>query len=96
MGKLIAVASLIAIIAVASFLYWLSPWAMGGLKSGFSWSEMDWDQNGSTSASELIDAIDIDTRVVEENGQQCLEYFALKDGMPVKVTCPVPERYLSL
>jgi hypothetical protein len=56
-------------------------------KRGYSIETMDWNQDGRTSISELIDSMDIETRKVMYNGRWCLEYFRLKDGLPVKTTC---------
>lgn len=56
-------------------------------KQGYSQSEMDWDQNGSTSISEFIQASDVGKRSVEKNDQACAEYFAYKDGLPIKTIC---------
>ena len=57
-------------------------------QQGYDWSEMDWNQDGSTTISEFIVSTDIGIRTVQQNGQECTEYFAYKDGLPVKVICP--------
>ena len=57
------------------------------VRTSYSLETMDWNQDGRTSISELIDSIDIKTRKVVFNGRRCLEYFRLKDGLPVKRTC---------
>ena len=50
--------------------------------------DMDWDADGFTSPSDLLRASDIGRHEVTQDGLTCLEYFALKDGLPVKVVCP--------
>lgn len=57
------------------------------VKRGYSLETMDWNQDGRTSTSERIDSMDIEKRKVMVNGRWCLEYFRLKDGLPVKRTC---------
>lgn len=48
-----------------------------------SWGEMDWDRNGTTSLFELIESSDIGKRVISVKGEDCTEYFSLKDGLPL-------------
>jgi hypothetical protein len=56
--------------------------------NGYSWEEMDWNKDGSTSFSELIESSDVGKRAVEVDGKNCVEYFAFKDGLPLKTVCP--------
>jgi hypothetical protein len=56
--------------------------------SGLSWKEMDFDRDGRTSIGEFLEAGDVGTREVRRNGRACTEYFLLKDGRTVKVSCP--------
>ncbi len=55
--------------------------------SRYSWKEMDWNGDGSTSISELIESSDIGKRTIRRKGQLCTEYYSMKDGLPVKVVC---------
>jgi hypothetical protein len=57
-------------------------------KKGYSWIEMDWNQDGSTTIAEFFESSDIDTRSITKNGRECVEYFSFKDGLTVKVVCP--------
>ena len=57
-------------------------------ESGLRWHEMDFNHDGTTSLGEFLEAGDVNTRPVVRNGRRCTEYFLLKDGMPVKVSCP--------
>ncbi|MCL2656180.1 MAG: hypothetical protein FWD62_01960 [Betaproteobacteria bacterium] len=91
MGKvkrLIAVASILAIVVVTGLAILI-------LRTGYTIQEMDWDSNGKTTISEMLRAIDIGRRPIMKEGQECQEYFHFKDGLPVRVVCPVaPERAL--
>lgn len=57
-------------------------------KKGYSWVEMDWNQDGSTTISEFFESSDIGTRPINNDGRKCIEYFSFKDGLTVKVICP--------
>ena len=54
-------------------------------RSEYPLTHMDWNNDGFTSPSEIADPVDIGRRI----SGKCLEYFSLKDGMPVKTVCPV-------
>jgi len=62
-----------------------------GLRHGYAWSDMDWNLDGATSASELIAANDIGMRWVGYGDSRCKEYFSLKDGLPLRTICAVDE-----
>ncbi|GFZ69258.1 hypothetical protein PSE10B_57800 [Pseudomonas amygdali pv. eriobotryae] len=88
MGKVIAKYSLMAlsvllflILIYASFKAYLS-WSQG-----YSWQEMDWYQRGNTSIMDFFDASEIGKREVTIDGNVCIEYYAYKDGLPIKTTC---------
>ena len=52
-----------------------------------SWSNMDWDESGSTSLGELADTIDYGVRS-GPGASSCREVYRLKDGTTVKTICP--------
>ncbi len=54
---------------------------------GYSWAEMDWNQDGSTSLSEFFASCDIGLRPVTVDDKECVEYFSYKDGAPIKIVC---------
>jgi hypothetical protein len=60
----------------------------GSLEHGYSWKEMDWNQDGTTSIGEFFAASDIGKREVILDNKKCIEYFAYKDALPVKTVCP--------
>ncbi len=57
------------------------------LSKGYPWEEMDWNNNGSTSPWEFLQASDIGMRQVKRNGSNCKEYYAYKDGLTLKQDC---------
>lgn len=57
-------------------------------RQGYSWSEMDWSQKGSTSIADFFAASDIGRKEVRLNGVLCIEYYSYKDGLPIKQVCP--------
>ena len=48
---------------------------------------MDLDKNGFVSPSEADYISSSGQRVVIINGSACIEYFAYKDGLSVKIVC---------
>lgn len=50
-------------------------------------NEADLDRDGHVSWTEAGYIADRGTRLVVLDGRQCTEYFAFKDGMPIKVVC---------
>jgi hypothetical protein len=68
---------------------YLSCLAIASVRQGYSWQEMDWDQKGYTSISDFLAASDTGKRdIVTKDGRRCTEYYAYKDGLPVKTVCP--------
>ena len=62
--------------------------AFSSFSHGYSWQEMDWNQDGTTSITEALDGSDIGKREVIRYQKKCIEYYAYKDGLPVKMVCP--------
>jgi len=56
----------------------------------FTYSEMDLNNNGIVGFSEAMYFADYGTKEIKEGSKQCTEYFALKDGLPLKVVCHEP------
>ena len=61
--------------------------AISSFKQDYSWQEMDWNQDGNTTIGEFFAASDIGKREVTQDGRKCMEYYAYKDGLSVKVVC---------
>lgn len=56
-------------------------------KLPFTYSEMDLNSNGILGFSEVMYFAEYNTKEVKEGKKQCTEYYALKDGLPLKVIC---------
>jgi hypothetical protein len=61
--------------------------ALGSLARGYGWREMDWNSDGRTTLSEFLASADIAKRSVQRGQDVCWEYYALKDGFPVRTDC---------
>jgi hypothetical protein len=48
---------------------------------------MDWNENGWTGVGEILVAENISRRPILQDSRRCVEYFRLKDGLPVRVSC---------
>lgn len=69
-------------------LAFLGFFVFGSLAQRYAWSEMDWDSDGKTTPSEFLAAADIGRREAISAPEGCTEYYAYKDGMPVRIDCP--------
>lgn len=56
--------------------------------SPLTYAELDLNRDGHVGFSEAEYAASFGERMVEEKDQKCTEYFAYKDGLPLKVVCP--------
>lgn len=54
----------------------------------YPYGDMDWNHDGKTSFSELLDATDIGRQELQIGEDKCTRYFAYKDGQTIKVICP--------
>ena len=89
MGKIISNFGTVAIaIFIVGGLY-LGFRSIAAFRQGYSWKEMDWNNDGATSISEFFAASDIGARYVNINGKNCRQFYAYKDGLPVKTDCPL-------
>lgn len=80
----------LAVISVAAIGFPIAYFLLvvtASLRQGYSWSEMDWTQAGSTSLSDFLAAADIGKREVITADQRCTEYYAYKDGLAIKTVC---------
>ena len=87
MGKIKPLIIIIAA-AVCLLVTYFAFRAISSLKQGYSWQEMDWQHRGKTSLSDFFAASDIGKREVIQENKKCIEYYAYKDGLPVKTVCP--------
>ncbi len=84
-------ASLATMLVVYIFLR-----GVGVFLHGYSWGEMDWNGDGITTVIEFFEAIDIGRRDVVVDGNRCVEYFAFKDGLAVRIDCHDEKRRSQL
>ncbi len=73
---------------------------VGAFASGRAWywllclplpmtfAEVDRNRDGVVSFIEASYVSSSGTREVQQDGRRCVEYYALKDGLPLKVVCP--------
>lgn len=87
MGKMIGIILVVAGIGCAAYFIFrgVSSW-----RQGYTMEEMDWLQRGSTSIADFFAASDIGKREIQKDGTTCIEYYAYKDGLPIKLMCPKP------
>jgi hypothetical protein len=53
-----------------------------------TWGELDLNKNGEVTFGEASYAASFGERTIQVDDKQCTEYFAYKDGLPLKVVCP--------
>ena len=56
-------------------------------RTGYTWTERDWNGDGSTSIAEYLHSTNVGTRPVTSRGRLCREFFEIESGRPVRVTC---------
>ena len=83
--RLVAIVCAAIVLAIIAYPITRS---IASFRQGYSLAEMDWNQKGSTTLSDFLEASDIGKREVLKDGKKCVEYYAYKDGMPVKTVCP--------
>lgn len=81
-GKILLLVGFIPVGSYFLLLGWLF------YASPLTYMEMDFNKDGTVSLSELDYATSYGTKEVEQKGEKCIEYFAYKDGLPLKVVCP--------
>lgn len=53
----------------------------------FDYNDVDLDKNGIISLTEYEYSASYGSRIIKKNGKDCTEYYALKDGLPLKLNC---------
>lgn len=77
---------IVLLIVVIFAWFYLLPYIQLTL-SPFSWSEADINKDGFVSPTEAEYVANYGRRQQIENGKSCTEYYALKDGLPLKKDC---------
>lgn len=86
MGAIGKIMTTILIILVVLVGLYTAAKGIASLRQGYTWAEMDWNQDGSTSILEFFLASDIGKRTITKDDQSYIEYFSYKDGLPIKTT----------
>jgi hypothetical protein len=81
-------AFLAAIIGALAFCIRLGPFVLARMGAPVTYTEADLDHDGWVSLTEGAYIFDAGKRHVNTGPLACTEYFALKDGLPIKTVCP--------
>jgi|LakMenEpi03Aug12_release.lakeMendotaPanAssembly.Ray.scaffolds.fasta_scaffold1508995_1 hypothetical protein len=54
----------------------------------YEWKDIDWNNDGRVTVSEMLDAIDTGKRDVFLDQKKCVEYFFYKDARSARIKCP--------
>jgi hypothetical protein len=78
-----------AVIAAAVLIlcYWAG-FAWMVYRSPLPYEAIDLNHDGSVSYTEADYVSSFGMRTIYRQGEQCVEYFAEKDGLPLKLVCP--------
>ena len=78
-----------AVIAAAVLIlcYW-AVFAWMVYRSPLPYDAIDLDHDGSVSYTEADYASSFGMRTIYRQGAECVEYFAEKDGAPLRLVCP--------
>ncbi|HEX20147.1 MAG TPA: hypothetical protein ENG78_04940 [Acidiferrobacteraceae bacterium] len=55
--------------------------------SPLTYEQLDLNRDGKVSFTEAEYASNYGMRIINQNGKECIEYYAYKDGLPLKVVC---------
>ena len=80
------------VVVTAAFVTFGGYWLLFGwlvFSGPLPYAELDLNHDGSVSFSEAEYAASYGERTIAVGNLQCTEYFAYKDGLPLKVICPV-------
>lgn len=78
---------MLATAVLGTAAYWLAfVWLV--YSAPLTWGELDLDRDGKVTFGEASYAASFGKRATQVDGRQCTEYFAYKDGLPLKVVCP--------
>lgn len=73
------------IVVIATWIYLVPYFQL--ILSPFSWKEADINKDGFVSTTETDYYGNYGKKQYIESGKNCTEYFALKDGLPLKKDC---------
>jgi len=78
---------IITIFIFTILICYLSIRVIVAFNRGYSFAEMDWNQDGETTIFEMIIASDIGKRIIISDNSKCCEYYSFKDGLTIKIIC---------
>ena len=56
----------------------------------YTWQQMDWNGDGHTTIGEYLHTTQVGSRLVDQGGISCVEYFELRDRRRIRLSCPQP------
>lgn len=80
-GKSLIIAASMLAVGYWAYFWWLA------YSAPLPYDELDLNHDGHVSFDEVSYAANFGKRVVQVSGEQCTEYFACKDGLPLKTVC---------
>ncbi|UBR48315.1 hypothetical protein KF947_13165 [Halomonas sp. FeN2] len=86
-NKLLKLSGVVIGLGIVSVLLLVTVIAFWFARVPFTYADMDLNQDGWLGISEAMYFFDHGTRKVTIEGEVCTEYYALKDGLPLKVVC---------
>lgn len=82
-----SIRTIVIVTAVLFLAYW-AVFAWMVYRSPLQYEAIDFDHDGSVSFDEADYASSFGMRTIYRDGEQCVEYFAEKDGAALKQVCP--------
>lgn len=83
MGKVVLMTKVVFIVVAIYFALRL----VVSFSMGFSWADMDWNEDGHTSISEVLYSSDVVERGIQVEGVICREFLRMKDATTLKIYC---------
>ncbi|QWP75831.1 hypothetical protein J5226_19805 [Lysobacter sp. K5869] len=87
LGRIVLAA---AKVLAATGLCVLGLWAWMAFAPVCRFDQVEWMRYGRRVPDGEVCVRDVDVRRIELDGRDCLELFALKDGLPIGEHCPAP------
>lgn len=75
------------VIACLLLALWAGAIIFGFINSPLSYKEMDFDEDGRVTLSEISEALTAGHTEVVVGSKKCTQYFTLKDGRSLKLIC---------
>ena len=79
---------LVSLVALGFVALRFGPFLWARSRVPLTFDEADLNKDGTVSLSEAEYIANSGTREVVQDGRNCTEFFAYKDGLPLKIICP--------